>query len=94
MRLNGTEDQLSTHEYPATSGELIDAYGDARIELQDGTDTVGAVLGRLGAETFHSADDVMMTLWGGVGHEAVGRRFYSDRDAPTVGENGPDPVSF
>ncbi|WP_348607152.1 DUF5789 family protein [Halobaculum rarum] len=94
MRLNGTEDELSAHEYPATSGELIDAYGDTRIELQDGSETIGAVLGRLGSETFHSADDVWMTLRGGVGHEAVGRRFYSDRDAPAVGEDGPDQISF
>lgn len=94
MRLNGTEDQLAAHEYPATSGELIDAYGDTRIELQDGSETLGSVLGRLGSETFHSVDDVWMTLRGGVGHEAVGRRFYSDRDAPSVGEDGPDPVSF
>jgi len=94
MRLDGTEDELSTHEYPATSGELIDAYGDARIELQDGAETIGAVLGRLGSETFQSAADVRTTLRGGVGHEAVGRRFYSDRDAPTVGEDGPEQLSF
>ena len=94
MRLNGTGELLSGHEYPATSGELIDAYGDTRIELQDGSESLGCVLGRMGAETFASAGEVYETLQSGVGHEAVGRRYYSDRDAPTVGEDGPDPVSF
>ncbi|QLG61005.1 DUF5789 family protein [Halorarum salinum] len=94
MRLNGTGELLNGHEYPATSGELIDAYGDVRIELQDGSESLGAVLARMGAETFSSPTEAYEALQSGVGHEAVGRRYYSDRDAPTVGEDGPDPVSF
>ncbi|WP_313692593.1 DUF5789 family protein [Halorarum halobium] len=94
MRLNGTGELLSAHEYPATSGELIDAYGETRIELQDGSESLGTVLGRMGAETFASAGEAYEALQSGVGHEAVGRRYYSDRDAPTVGEDGPTPLSF
>ena len=94
MRLNRTEALIDGHEYPATSDELIEAYGDAEIELQDGTETVATVLGRLGAETYRSAEDVRNALRTGVSHKAIGRRFYSDRDAYAVAENGPEQVSF
>lgn len=94
MRLKGLGEKLSTHQYPATSDELIDAYGESQIELPEGTETLGSVLGRTSSETFLSSAEVHETLQGNVGHEAVGRRFYSDRDAPTVAEDGPEQVSF
>ncbi|MFC6725600.1 DUF2795 domain-containing protein [Halobium palmae] len=94
MHLEGTGDLIDDHSYPATSAEMIAAYGDSEIELQDGTETLGTVLGRLGPETYHSAQDVRDALYTGVGHEAIGRRFYSDRDAYALGENGPEQVSF
>ena len=94
MRLNDIGERLSAHTYPTTSDELIAAYGDDSIELPAGTETFGSVLGRVGPETFASAAEVEATLQGSVGHEAIGRRFYSDRDAPTVGEDGPEQVSF
>ncbi|WP_435123835.1 DUF5789 family protein [Halobaculum sp. D14] len=94
MRLTGTDADLTDHSYPATSGELIDAYGECRIELQDGAESVGTVLGRLGPDTFESAEEVRDALYGGVSAEAIGRRFYSDRDAPAVGEDGPTQLSF
>lgn len=94
MHLNDIGEKLSAHTYPATSDELIAAYGDDPIELPEGEETVGSVLGRVGSETFTSAEEVEATLQGNVGHEAVGRRFYSDRDAPVAGEDGPEQVSF
>lgn len=94
MRLNRTEALVDDHEFPATSDELIDAYGDVEIELQDGTETVATVLGRLGAETYQSSEDVRDALRTGVSHKAIGRRFYSDRDAYAIAENGPEQVSF
>jgi hypothetical protein len=93
MRLNGTDEAIDSHEYPATGDELIDAYGDLEIEVHDGSETVAEVLGRLGGTTYEGPEDVREALFSAVSHEAVGRRFYSDRDAPVAGE-GPDPVSF
>lgn len=94
MRLNGTDERIDDHEYPATSEELIATCGEQRIELQNGSETVADVLGRMGAETYDGPQDVYDALRCGVGHEAIGRRFYSDRDAPTLGESGPQQVSF
>lgn len=94
MRFNGTGDLIDGHSYPATSDELIAAYGDSEIELQNGSETLGAVLGRLGPETYQGPQDVRDALYTGVGHEAIGRRYYSDRDAYALGESGPEQVSF
>lgn len=85
---------LERQQYPATTAELIAAHGDRTIELQDGTETVGEVLGRLDDQTYDQADDVYTDLRTAVGHEAIGRRGYSDRDAPALGESGPTQVSF
>jgi hypothetical protein len=94
MRFNGTEAVIDAADYPMTSEEFITRHGEHTIELANGTETVAEVLGRLGPETFACADDVTTALYTGVSHEAIGRRFYSDRDAYALGENGPTPQSF
>ncbi|MGM0604593.1 MAG: DUF5789 family protein [Halobacteriota archaeon] len=94
MRLYSTDDLLTGHEYPATTTELITAYGDSRIELQNGSETLGEVLSRLGEETYYGPNDARTAVISALSHKAIGRRFYSDRDQYALGENGPDPVSF
>lgn len=94
MRLNGTEDLIDGYEYPVTSEELIEAHGDHEIELADGSETLKAVLERLGSETYQGPQDLRNAVFTGVSHQAIGRRFYSDRDVYTLGENGPEQVSF
>ncbi|MFW5917936.1 MAG: DUF5789 family protein [Haloferacaceae archaeon] len=95
MRLNRTGEAIGAHEYPATSGELIEAYGERTIELVDETETVAEVLGRLEETVYDDAQAVEEALFSAVSAEAVGRRHYSDRDPGTPGQAyGPDPVSF
>lgn len=95
MRLNRTGEAIEAQEYPATGTELIEAHGEELIELPDGTETFGEVLGRLEDTTYHDAEDVQEALFSAVGADAVGRRYYSDRDPGTPGETfGPDLVSF
>ena len=94
MRLTATTDVFTDHSYPATTSEVISEYGDNEIQLPNGTETVGEILGRLGEETFDDPEAVREALLGGVSHKAIGRRFYSDRDQYTPGEYGPQEVSF
>lgn len=94
MRLDGTDDLINAYEYPATSEELIESHGDHEIKLANGSETLAAVLGRLGSETYERPQDVRDSLYTAVSHRAIGRRFYSDRDVYTLAESGPDPVSF
>lgn len=94
MRLNRTDDLIDAHEFPATTEELIEAYGDETIEHPNGSERLGDVFARAGHETYTCADDARHALLCGVSHEAVGRRYYSDRDVFTLGEDGPQQVSF
>ncbi len=94
MQLHATETLLATHSYPTTTQDLIEAFGETELSLQNGTETIGEVLSLFGEERFENSEAVTETLFSGVSHKAIGRRFYSDRDQLTPGEYGPDPVSF
>ncbi|WP_248895744.1 DUF5789 family protein [Haloplanus halobius] len=94
MIFNGTVDQIDALDYPATTDEIIDECGDCELELQRGTEELGDVLSRLGAEEFDAPEDVRLSIRSAVGHKAIGRRFYSDRDPTALGESGPTPLSL
>lgn len=94
MRLTDAETAFAEYEYPITTIDLLAQVGDERLELQNGEGSVAGALARAGERTFESPAEVMDALMTGVGHEAVGRRFYSDRDPTTSGDEGPPPVSF
>lgn len=94
MYLNGFDERISEHEFPATTGDIVAAHGNVSLQLADDVETVGDVLARFGDETYDCPADLRAALWSGVSAGAVGRRGYSDRDAATPGEDGPAPVSF
>jgi hypothetical protein len=94
MRLEDTGDLIDETEYPATSDDVIAAFGEQTLELQNGTERIADVLGRLGPETYATPDDLRDAIRTGVSHRAIGRRFYSDRDPTMLSEEGPTPVSF
>lgn len=76
-------DDLEDQEYPLDNTELLEAYGDREIDLQDGEETLENVLGPLGETTFDSPDDVMQGVIGMVGDQAIGRKNYTDRGGVT-----------
>ena len=94
MQLNDVPSLLTDQEFPTTTARLTESFGNQRLTLEDGSETVGEVLARSGPETFHDPDQVLMTIYGGVSAEAVGRIGYSDRDPPPMESRGPDLLSF
>lgn len=92
--LANVDDRIDAHAYPATATELIEEYGDLELEVPNGEETFGEALGRLGDTTFEDADDARLAAYSAVSKNAIGRENYSDRDAPSIGENGPEQVSF
>jgi len=46
------------------------------------------------SDTYTFASYDQSALFCRLGSEAIGRRYYSDRDAYTTGEDGPQQVSF
>jgi hypothetical protein len=93
-QLAAVSDQLDAHSFPATSTELIAEYGEIELDHPNGNETFGDALGRLGETTFEDAEDARLAMYSVVSKGAIGRQNYSDRDAPCIGETGPDPVSF
>ncbi|MFW6018880.1 MAG: DUF5789 family protein [Halapricum sp.] len=94
MRLTKATEKFETHTYPATTEELIEAYGETELTLPNGTETLGEALGRLENETFESATDANMAIYSAVSSKGIGRKHYSDRDPIAPGEDGPDPLSL
>ncbi|WP_251342065.1 DUF5789 family protein [Haloplanus halophilus] len=94
MKFNGTGEMIEALEYPTTTDEIIDDHGEHELELQRGTERVGEVLERLETEEFETPEDVRLSVRSAVGHKAIGRRFYSDRDPTALGESGPTPLSL
>lgn len=88
------DDQFDAHVFPATTDELIDQYGGLELELPNGTETVGDALGRLATETYQDAEGAKLAVRSAISEKGIGRKGYSDRDAPSIGENRPDQVSF
>ena len=57
-KLGDLDPALDTHEYPTTTHELIEAYGDHEVESREGWKSIGEVLAPIDDETYDSADDV------------------------------------
>lgn len=95
MRLmDDADERLDGHSFPATTEELVAEHGDLEIELPNGTETLGDALSRAGSETFESSESAKLAARSGISEKGIGRKFYSDRDPPTVGDVGPDDVSL
>ena len=88
--LERTPDRLAA----ATGPMLFGAFVDVELELPNGEEALGDALGRLGDATFADPEDARLAAYSAVSKGAIGRPNYSDRDSPSIGGTGPDPVSF
>lgn len=77
---------LEDHTYPATNDELVDAYGESVLTFQNGEQTLQEVFEPMATESFDSPEDARLTIFNRVNEQAIGRKGYSDRDPPALGE--------
>jgi hypothetical protein len=63
-RLGDLDEALESRNYPATTDELVEAYGEYEIETQGGTESLEEVLAPTDNQTYDSADDVRSRLLG------------------------------
>lgn len=63
-RLGELDEALETQDYPTTTNELVEEYGDYDIETQHGTESLEEVLASTDDQTFVSADDVRSRILG------------------------------
>ncbi|MCL9813641.1 DUF2795 domain-containing protein [Natranaeroarchaeum aerophilus] len=91
--MNNTTELFTDAEFPITSDELLDRYGDEEIDLSN--ETLREVLERTGPETYENREDAEFAVYSGVSDRAIGRKGYSDRDPTPLGSpHGPDQYSF
>ncbi|MFC5971860.1 hypothetical protein ACFPYI_11000 [Halomarina salina] len=55
--LGDFDSALDVHEYPATTDDLVDAYGDHEVESTDGWTTVEELLEPVENETYESSEE-------------------------------------
>ncbi|WP_121821795.1 DUF5789 family protein [Halostella salina] len=79
--------KLASHDYPADTGELVDAYGDEQLTFSDGEATFRELVEPMGNQEFDDEQDVRQALLTMVDDEAIGRKNYSDRTPPAPGED-------
>lgn len=63
-RLGDLDDALETEDYPTTTDELVEAYGDYEIETQGGEESLEEVLAQTDNQTYDSPDDVRSRILG------------------------------
>ncbi|NHN61162.1 hypothetical protein G9466_19055 [Halorussus sp. JP-T4] len=83
-------DRIDGHDYPATTGEIADAYGEYEVEYAGGSESLAALLGPID-DTCDSPAAVRQAVLNAVGGGAVGRRGYTDRGSFA---STPSDVSF
>lgn len=83
--------QLDQHEYPTTCEELVEAYGSAVLQFQNGEQTLEEVLIPVPEEQFNSATEARAAIFSNVPEGAIGRKGYSDRTPPALGEQSEEP---
>ncbi|WP_135821768.1 DUF5789 family protein [Halostella litorea] len=94
--LHRTTDRLfDDADYPLTTEQFVARHGDEELELPNGSETLGEVLGRTSGETYEAAEDARFAVYNALSSKAIGRKGYSDRDpTPPGSPHGPDQVSF
>lgn len=66
-RLGDLDGALESHDYPATTNELIEDYGEYELETQSGEKSLEDVLSSTGEQIYDSADDVRRRVLGLIG---------------------------
>ena len=57
-QLGDLDEALENHDYPTTTDELIEAYGDREVESQGGSKSIDELLSPIDDETYDSTDEV------------------------------------
>lgn len=63
-QLGDLDEALEAQDYPITTNELVEDYGDYEIETRGGTESLEKVLAATDDQTFVSADDVRNRILG------------------------------
>ncbi|WP_408960782.1 hypothetical protein [Natrinema sp. 74] len=66
-RLGDLDEALKSHDYPATTTELVEAYSEYELETQGGKKSLEDVLSATDDQIYDSAEDVHRRILGLIG---------------------------
>ncbi len=86
VELGALEDELEDVSYPVSQDDLLDKYGEADVDMGEETMTLDELIGPLNEDEYQDYDAVQQAIMNMVSDDAIGRKNYSDRTPPAVGE--------
>lgn len=87
IEFGGLQTDLEALEYPIRTDDLLDRYGDHRLEHANGSVSLRELLEDGSEESYGSPDDVHQAVLNMVGDYAEGRKDYTDREPNARGED-------
>ena len=90
IELGDLNEDLEAHEYPASSEEFLEEYGNRELDLPNGSQTFAEIMEPVEEKTYKDADEVRQDVFNFVGSDAVGRENYSDRGTASDEVEGED----
>lgn len=87
-RVDGIEGFDDPANYPMTTEDLIAQFGARNVQYPNGEaegESLEMILDRVGPDMYATPEEAFLALFMGVSADAVGRRYYSDRDPPVLG---------
>lgn len=96
-RIDGIEDLADGANYPMTADELITEFGALEVQYPNGeagAESLKTILERVSPDVYETPQEALLAVSMGVSADAVGRRYYSDRDPPVLGAELPSVDSF
>lgn len=95
MEVRDLDRLLDDVSFPVDTSELISTTEGQIIEYPNGKEeTVATLLERVVSEEYTHRSDAELVIRSALREEAVGRKWYSDRDPPNLVAEQYDPVSF
>jgi hypothetical protein len=83
-------DEFEHLPYPIANADLLERHGNATLSVPNGDYSLEEVLAPFETSSYDDSDDVLDAIFTMVGEQAIGRKFYSDRTPPALGEDRPD----
>lgn len=94
MRTNELLRQFDDLTYPISIDRVVTEFGDPQIQHPVGRERLSAVFDRIEVSELESPADSKLVVLSSLSADAVGRRYYSDRDPAHLGDARPDQVTF
>ncbi|EMA30577.1 DUF5789 family protein [Halobiforma nitratireducens] len=90
VELGDLHDDLESVDYPISQDALFEKHGDREVDFGEETMTLEELVGPMNEDEYEDYGAVEQAIMNMVGDEAIGRKNYSDRTPPAIGEDRQD----